>query len=79
MSTKKKILAVNPTDLAGVLNAIEGRYRGVTKKQMQKVLQTFVTAETAIIVEGKTRSPALMMRAVARKKAKAFIAKRKKK
>lgn len=75
---KKKVLAVNPTELAGILNIIEGKYRGVSRKQMQKVLQTFVTAETAIIVEGKTRSPALMMRAIARKKAHAFLARKKK-
>jgi len=79
MSTKKKVLAVDPTDLAGILNAIEGKYKGVTKRQMQKVLQVFITLETAIYVEGKTRSPALMMRALSRKKGKAFIANRIKK
>ena len=73
----KRKLVSNATQLAILANRIEGLHKGVTGAEFQKAFQIFLAIETSIIVEGKTRSLAYMLRAQARKKAAAFKKKKK--
>lgn len=74
---KKKVLAKNKTALADILNAMDGKRKGLTRQTLRQALKLFLTLETTVIVEGKTRSLALMLRSQARKNAAALIKKRK--
>jgi uncharacterized protein Smg (DUF494 family) len=67
---KKKVLAKNRTDLADLLNKLDGLRTGFSRKDIRGALKLLETLEIAVIKSGKYRSPSLMIRARARKKAK---------
>jgi uncharacterized protein Smg (DUF494 family) len=67
---KKKVLAKNRTDLADLLNKLDGLREGFSRKDIRGALKLLETLEIAVIKSGKYRSPSLMIRARAKKKAK---------
>lgn len=67
---KRKVLAKNNTELAEVLNLLDGKRKGLSRSTIRKVLKLQMTLETAAIKTRKYRSLFLMLRAQARRKAK---------
>ena len=79
MGTKKgrKVIAKNRTELADVLNKIDGLYQGISRAEFRKALKIMEALETALIMRGY-KSAALVIRRIARKKAITLKAKAKK-
>lgn len=76
--TKRKVLAKNKTEMADLLNKLDGLGTGINRKTNRQVLKNLMTVDIAATIQGGYRSPLVMLRAQSLVKAKVMIAKKKK-
>ena len=73
---RRKAIATSKSELADVLNKMDGLRTGLSRADARKALKHMEVLETALILKGY-RSAAMIIRRKAVKKAKAFKAKKK--
>lgn len=76
---KRKVLAKNKTEMADVLNQLDGLKAGINRATNRKVLQNLLSLDMSVTIKGGYRSPLVMLRSQSLKKIKALKAKSKKK
>lgn len=72
---KRKAVATSKSELADILNKMDGLKTGLSRADARKALKFLEVLETALILRGY-RSAAMIIRRKAVKKAKAFKAKK---